>query len=340
MSDASSRLPIVLYHYPYSPFAKRVVWYLVLRGIPYVQCLQPPIMPRPDIARLGVKYRRIPILSIGRDVYLDTRLIIQKLEQLYPSLPKLGAADGTEQKAIERLLEAYAIDGGIFVRASQLLPTDLPLLKDPKFQKDRADFFGGQVSREVAAALRPEAVNEIKNAMELLETTLLADGRDWILKTEQPSLADIEAVWPFHWLAGLPGALPADQVSAQQFPNVYAWIARFQAAVSAAAKKKGAAARPKSVSGDEAHKTILESAFNEANVGVESSEPIAQFHGLKSGHSVELWPTDSGSSHRDTGKLVGLGGKEVVVETDAGVRLHAPRHGFRLRAASTTASNL
>jgi glutathione S-transferase len=33
-----SDLPIVLYHYAYSPFARRVVWYLHLRGIPYSQC--------------------------------------------------------------------------------------------------------------------------------------------------------------------------------------------------------------------------------------------------------------------------------------------------------------
>lgn len=34
-----SELPIVLYHYAYSPFARRLVWYLHLRGIPYSQCV-------------------------------------------------------------------------------------------------------------------------------------------------------------------------------------------------------------------------------------------------------------------------------------------------------------
>lgn len=29
-------------------------------------------------------YRRIPVLSIGRDVYNDTRIIIAKLEELFP----------------------------------------------------------------------------------------------------------------------------------------------------------------------------------------------------------------------------------------------------------------
>jgi len=40
--------------------------------------------------------------------------------------------------------------------------------------------------------MRPEALVEMRSSFELLETTLLADGREWILKTEGPSLADIE----------------------------------------------------------------------------------------------------------------------------------------------------
>ncbi len=43
--------------------------------------------------------------------------------------------------------------------------------------------------------MRPEALVEIRGAFELLEMTLLADGRDWILKTENPSLADIEGMF-------------------------------------------------------------------------------------------------------------------------------------------------
>lgn len=298
--------------------------------------MQPPILPRPDLARLGIKYRRIPILSIGRDVYLDTRLIIQKLEALHPSLPKLGA-ENPEQKAIERLLEALTIDAGIFTRASQLLPMDLPLLRDPKFQKDRADFVGAKLTKETAAALRPEALNEINNAMELLETTLLADGRDWILKTDKPSLADIEAVWPFIWLISLPGALPEDQVSAEKFPKVYSWVDRFEEAVSSAADAQG---KPRRVKGEEAQGMIAGAPYNESESRVEETEPAVKFHGLRKGSLVELWPTDTGSGHRDIGKLVGLDSKEIVIETEAGVRLHAPRHGFRFRPARGVGSNL
>lgn len=42
----SSEQPIILYHYPFSPYARRIVWYLQLRGIPYKQCVRSPYFQR------------------------------------------------------------------------------------------------------------------------------------------------------------------------------------------------------------------------------------------------------------------------------------------------------
>ncbi|TLD12318.1 uncharacterized protein PgNI_03344 [Pyricularia grisea] len=324
---ASSEQPIVLYHYPYSPFARRISWYLALRGIPYMQCLQPPIMPRPDLSEeLGISYRRIPVLSIGRDVYLDTRLILSKLEESHPSVPKLGASE-PQSKGVQRLLAALTLDTGIFFAAMGLLPRDLPALKDPNFQKDRASFIkekpmGGWLSRA-------DAVNKIRDAMELLETTLLADGRDWILQTEKPSLADIEAIWPFHWLITLPGspALPSDQVSAELFPRVFAWIQRFDKAVGAAGSS---GSKPRKLKGKEAAQLILASRLNDDYA--EADLTAADGEGLTRGSMVRLWPTDTGSGHRDAGKLVHMDQAEIVIENLRGVRVHAPRQGFKVRA--------
>lgn len=148
------------------------------------------MLPRPDLKLLNVNYRRIPVMAIGRDVYCDTRIILPKLEQLFPSNP-LGASDG-DGKAIQKFFEIWAIEGGLFQRGSQLIPTDMPLLKDPKFQKDREDYSGRPWSKEVIERNRPEALTMVRKAFGFLESTLLADGREWILKTEGPTLADIE----------------------------------------------------------------------------------------------------------------------------------------------------
>ncbi|UKZ91919.1 uncharacterized protein TrAFT101_012034 [Trichoderma asperellum] len=322
---------VILYHYPHSPYARRVVWYLALRGIPYSQCVQPNMMPRPDVARLGVSYRRIPILSIGRDIYVDTRLQLPKLEELHPELPRLGATT-PEQKAIERLLSAFIIDGGIFQEAAKLLPLDLPLFKDPNYFKDRGDFSGKPFSLEALKKIRPDALAEITVGFDLFETTLLADGREWILKTENPSLADIEGVWALHWVSGLKGALPADRFSPEKYPLVYAWIKRFQEAVTAAKARNG---KPKSLSGEEAAKVIEKSSWNEKEKTVDVGDPLVVAEGLKKGSMVAVCPTDTGRSHKDIGKLVSLDKDEVVIEikTPEGetVRLHTPRHGFKLR---------
>ena len=150
-------------------------------------------MPRPDVAAIGTQYRRIPVLAIGRDIYNDTRLILRKLEQLYPSNPSI-AASSPDQKAIERLLESWAVDSGVFLRASQLIPSNMPLLKDATFTKDREDLSGRSWTKASIEKMRPEALVEIKSAFEVLETTMLVDGRDWILGSAGPSLADIEGM--------------------------------------------------------------------------------------------------------------------------------------------------
>lgn len=168
----------------------KITWYLALRGIDYAQCMQPVTLPREDVSALGVKYRRIPIMSIGRDIYCDTRLILQKLEEKFPS-GALGASE-PDQKAVERLLEKWNIDSGVFVRAAQTLPPDMPLLNDTKFTKDREEFTGRSWAKAAIANMRPEALAHLRDAFDLLETGLLADGREWVLKTEKPSLADIE----------------------------------------------------------------------------------------------------------------------------------------------------
>ncbi|KAK1979163.1 glutathione S-transferase [Colletotrichum cereale] len=331
MAPSDEDKNIVLYHYSASPYARRIVWYLALRGIPYVQCMQPPVLPRPDVEKLSIVHRRIPILAIGRDIYYDTRLMLRKLERLYPSRPRLGAAV-PEQAAVERLLEALVIDGGVFSNAINALPTDLPMLQDPKrtWFKDREGYVGGKLSAETIQRGRPTAINEIRRMMELLETTLLADGRDWILKTDGPGLADIEAVWLPHWLTGIPGALPEEQISAERFPKVFAWIGRFQKAAWAAKKAAPAVA---TVSGDEAAAIVASSPYNEAAGRVDAVDALVAAEGLAAGDEVILWPADTGASHKDTGKLASLDGDEVVIEVQGlkgPARVHAPRHGFRV----------
>ncbi|KMQ43651.1 Glutathione S-transferase, N-terminal [Trichophyton rubrum] len=325
----SSEVKPVLFHYFLSPYARRVSWYLTLRGIQHKQCLQPLIMPRPDLETLGVQYRRIPVLSIGKDVYCDTRLIIKKLEEQFPD-GRLGATDG-EGQALENLLETWSTDGGLFLNAVLLMPLDLPSLRDPAFLKDRSTFLTGpKWKMEDMPSLRGEAMVQVKRAFDFLESTLLADGRDWLRKTEKPTLADIHAIWPLDWVLDM-GSLEDSIVTEASHPKVFAWIARFRQALSHA---KGRL-EEMLVSGSEVLDGLQHESFAQSDAEFDDSDPL----GLEKGEEVLVWPTDSGSTHQDAGTLIGLNSKEIVLQRKTAdnrfdIRIHFPRLNFKVVSAA------
>lgn len=262
-------------------------------------------------------------MAIGKDVYCDTRLILKTLENLYPN-DKLGSSDPVNA-ALEELLEKWHAEASLFAQATTVMPRDLPLLKDPKFLKDREDFSGVPWNQQAIDRRRPEALAYIRSAFAFLEHTLLADSRSWILGGDRPTLADIQAIWVAHWLNTLPGALPEDIISAKAYPKVYAWLQRFDAAVLTAKKK---AARPVVLKSNEAAERVLGGQLLTTTAGIDSADPQKE---LLVGTEVEVGPTDSGRRHKDTGKLLGLSLHEIVIKLSNGVRLHTPRTSFSVR---------
>lgn len=178
---------IKLYHYTASPYARKIVWYLALRGLSYSEVKQPVIMPRPDLQAIGVNYRRIPLMAIGKDVYCDTRIILRKLEQLFPE----GAIGATSPDglAIQKLFEIWHVEGPLFSRGVGSMPSKN--FGASEFQKDREQMTGRPWNRDAMDKQRPEALAYLQGVFKVYEN-LLADGREWILSTDKPSLADIE----------------------------------------------------------------------------------------------------------------------------------------------------
>lgn len=186
----------ILFLWDLSAWASKVTAYFALRGIPFSRCEQPITQPRPDLAALGVQYRRIPLLAMGRDIYCDTLLILEKLEATYHSsqFKKISASD-PKDKALERLLEKWT-DVVVFKSAAACISTDLDLMKDPNFQKDREALWGRGWSKEEQDKLRPPALAEMRSNWDFLED-LLSDGRKWVLGGEEgPMLADIHGKKP------------------------------------------------------------------------------------------------------------------------------------------------
>ena len=143
-------------------------------------------------------------------------------------------------------------------------------------------------------------------------------------------LLDITAIWPFHWLRGLKGALPPTLISAEKYPKVYAWIDRFDRAISVA---RARSPKPVSLKGAEAVKHIIQAEYAEPEGEVDSNDPLP----IKKGQDIESWPVDSGFRHHDRGQLVSLTDKEVVLASQSKVggkevRIHHPRWNFRTMA--------
>lgn len=172
------KLPVILYQYvsfnsedeailmhflsyDASPFATKVKNLLTIKQIHHsrveVSTSYPPItckdlqhileqvsnmLPRPDLSdRLGVTYRRIPVLAIGRDVYCDTSIIAAVLERRFPSsegYPTLFPARKGGGKADTGMVKALSMsyaDRAIFPLAAE----NLPYAKfTPEFVNDRS----------------------------------------------------------------------------------------------------------------------------------------------------------------------------------------------------------
>lgn len=132
-------------------------------------------------------------------------------------------------------------------------------------------------------------------------------------------------VFVAEWLANTKGSLPDELVSDIIFPRVYAWIRRFQEAIKEA---KATAPEPTKLKGKEAAEQILSAGFAEPEAQVNSADAQDSLH---KGDHVEVFPVDTGFSHREKGVLLGLTGDEIVVGLENGLRLHTPRIGFRVR---------
>lgn len=290
--------------------------------------IQPPVMPRPDLAAISVGYRKMPVMAIGKDVYCDSRLILSKLEVLFPDsnlTPKTPAEAG-----IRKLFENYAVDGGVFANAVKLIPywIDSGLLQNKVFLDDRQKLMGGRrMTAEAMEAGRPDGLQHLRQVFHLLETTFLADGRDWILGTKEPSLVDIDAVWPFEWLIvdrNMKGTLPEAHISEKIYPKTYAWVHRFMGVIE---RKKAAHSKPTTLDGKAVSQRVLSVASSIDDIEFINDDPL----NIKQGDAVEVFPSDYGQTGKSAGTLIGLTTTEVVIRNDKGLHLHFPRWNFSIK---------
>lgn len=144
----------------------------------------PDIVPRPDLLILGITYRRVPVLSIGNDVYFDTSLIIIELERRFtpgkghPSVycelkdirviycPNANMTTANNA-ALEHIIMQFYVEPVLFSLALSFIPHNLVTVgykHDRKFYNSNMDLDAYGTSRpEYLSRLRSHLVNVLSN---------------------------------------------------------------------------------------------------------------------------------------------------------------------------------
>jgi glutathione S-transferase len=212
---------IILHHYPMSPFAEKVRLILGFKGLHWSSVHIPNIMPKPDLTALTGGYRKTPVLQIGADIYCDTALIADVLEERAPG-PTLYPSGVT---GASRLLAQWA--------DSTLFWTAIPFTMQPAglahvfagtppeaikaFGDDRAVF------RANMPRMRPADANAAFGLyLERLEETL---GSQIFFFGAAPSIADFSI---YHCLWFVTRGGPVAKIL-ESFPALQNWRARMQA---------------------------------------------------------------------------------------------------------------
>ncbi|CAJ0626794.1 15916_t:CDS:2 [Entrophospora sp. SA101] len=158
-------------------------------------------------------YRRIPVLQIGSDIFVDTLLIIEELERRYPEpslFPKRIGSDKTN--FIISLIPEDPNAPAIF--KSQELLNDRSLLMNQKIEPNKLK------------PLRPFIIDALKSNYEWIELQL-SDDRQWFLDTSTPSIGDIHVAMNIWFLNVNKGATKEFGDITELYPKTHQWFDRF-----------------------------------------------------------------------------------------------------------------
>lgn len=218
----ASNKPLILFHYPLSPFSEKMRAMLAWAGLPWHSVRVREMPPRPLLQRLAGGYRKVPVAQIGADVFCDTRCSAAEIaRRARRPLLALEAGSAEAQDFVARadgeLFIACALSANTLAMGQRVLRSmSLPDLA--RFAWDRMQI--GRKSSLGAAPLR-QPRQRVRAHLRELEQRLA--GQDFLFGA-QPQHADFSAfhgLWFLHDLARAP--------LLDEHPRVLAWMARIRA---------------------------------------------------------------------------------------------------------------
>jgi glutathione S-transferase len=300
----------ILHHYPMSPFAEKIRLIFGFKGMRWSSVMIPNIMPKPDLTALTGGYRRTPVLQIGADIYCDTALIADVLEEhapqptLYPS--GITGASRTLAQWADSILFWTAIPYTMQPAGLAHLFEGVPPEAVKAFGDDRNLFRANMPRTRPADAKAAFALY-----LERLEETL---GERSFFFGSAPSIADFSI---FHCLWFVARGGPVIKIL-DAYPGLLAWQKRVAAFGHGSYDKLDSGAAI----------AIARDATAEKSSG------NADTHGLALGDRVIVAATDTGVDPIE-GTLYGATKSRISIAREdarAGkVVVHFPRLGFELR---------
>ena len=307
---------LILHHYPSSPFSEKVRLILGYKKLAWKSVIIPAVSPKPDVLALTGGYRKTPLLQIGSDVYCDTALICDVLEDLAPT-PTLYPGS---QQGLNRVLAQWA-DSTLFLAAMayNLQPKGAAALFEgappevlKAFGADRAAMGAGMTR------LRPGDATVAYQAYVQRLDSMLA-GQDFLLGSA-PSLADFSAYHPL-WFTATRVPVMADIL--QSSPQLLAWMARMAAIGYGRMEKYSAIDAIAACAGSTRASGINDAEFFDA-------------HGIELGSRVTVAAESLGTEATEGILVAATRSRTTLQRNDhrAGqVQVHFPRIGYVLRRA-------
>ena len=306
---------IIFHHYPVSPFSEKVRLIFGMKKINWKSVMIPPIMPKPDVVALTGGYRRTPILQIGADVYCDTALIADVLEQLAPTPslypPAIAGLARTIAQWADTTLFWTAIAYTFQPAAMTSILGNLTPEQMQAFAADRAAMRAGapRISLPEATVQLQEYLRRISN--------MLDHGHAFVLGTEA-CIADFSiyhALWFIRRVPAVNGIL-------NSHPAVLRWMDQIAAFGHHDSEKMS------SIDALDVARHAKASDF--------SMSELVDTHGIALGEQVSVMPADY-AFDPVVGELVLATHNQVAVrrqdERAGTVVVHFPRLGFQLKRA-------
>lgn len=304
---------MILHHYPTSPFAEKIRLIFGYKNISWQGVHIPMVMPKPDLLPLTGGYRKTPVLQIGADIYCDTALICDVLEQLHPNPSLYNAAPKGLVRSLaqwaDTLLFPVAMAYNFQPAGAQHVMAGLPEDVVKVFAADRQAMRAG-AARMPAADATAMYKSHLRRLSSMLEQHAFLLG-------DQPCLADFSA---YHSVWFTVTKVPVIDSILDATPAVRDWYERMSA-FGHASEQNITAAQALAVAKSAQPVALTQQVFQDE-------------HGIALGTEVSV-AAESFGTEPTQGKLVAATRTRLTLERSdpqtGTVHVHFPRMGFIMK---------